>query len=258
MDAPSSTGGVVLESEGSHPDQSPAPGLDVPGRLTVRVEKKRVRRTLTRRYWAIAAAGPLLVTAALATLQAPGLEQAVAANAEEQLEAPKFDGVRLEVDGRHVTAMVPVGTRTDQVEKAVASADGVASVLSRRGFASGAEKRACDDLQGKVDRATDQQSIPFDGTSARLTSSGVRMVEEVASLLEACGPAVAVVGGHADSGVSDAAALSLQRARAIAAELQEHGVADDRIQTRGYGDEFPLSTTDAAQNHRGSISARVS
>lgn len=257
MDAPHPDGGTALiADDGSAGD--PVPDAGAPGRLELAVVKQRVRRPLGRLFWAAATVTPLLLTAALVTSQAPALEEAVAANAERRLDGPKFAGVRVNVDGRQVTARVPAGTDAERVEQVLAAAPGVASVQSSRGFASAAEKRACEGLQAKVDRATGQQRIPFVGTSAQLTSTGSRMVAQSARLLKACGPAVAVVGGHADGGVGDAASLSLARARTIAQALKRQGIAADRLETRGYGDQFPLETRNGAQNHRGTITVRVS
>ncbi len=67
---------------------------------------------------------------------------------------------------------------------------------------------------------------------------------------------IVAVDGHTDSRpirtpagkpFKDNAALSLLRARAVAALLREQGVAANRIKVRGWGDTRPLETNDTAE-----------
>jgi outer membrane protein OmpA-like peptidoglycan-associated protein len=66
------------------------------------------------------------------------------------------------------------------------------------------------------------------------------------------------VGGHTDEDTDGGGALSLERARVIVRALEAAGVDGNRLEPRGYGDQFPVdeADTDAARqaNQRGSIS----
>jgi outer membrane protein OmpA-like peptidoglycan-associated protein len=148
---------------------------------------------------------------------------------------------------------VPTGTEIENVRAVVDALPGVLSVTTTSVYASAKEARACEGLQGKLDRATRSQRILFVPGSARLTGAGAGMVGAVGRLLTACGSAAVVVGGHADEDTANGSALSLQRAKILAGALQRSGVAKKRMELRGYGDQFPLSDKSRAENERGSV-----
>jgi outer membrane protein OmpA-like peptidoglycan-associated protein len=220
------------------------------------VEKHRVRRPLAAAFWVAALVVPLGLTALVGAVSGPTLEADLVAEARTALKDAGVTGVRLEADGRQLVAKVPTGTDADQVRSVVDGVPGVLAVTTESVYASAKEARACTDLQDKLDDATNDQRILFDRGSAQLTGSGLGMVRATGKLLVACGSASVVVGGHADGDTPDGANLSLRRAKALAAALHRAGVADRRMDIRGYGDQFEVSEGQRAQNERGSVVVR--
>jgi outer membrane protein OmpA-like peptidoglycan-associated protein len=148
---------------------------------------------------------------------------------------------------------VPTGTKLDRVRTVVGGVPGVLSVEATSVYASKKEARACDGLQGKLDKATDGQRILFTPGSARLTSAGEGRLSAAGRLLTACRAASVVVGGHADGDTANGSNLSLARAKVLRAALKRAGVAPQRMELRGYGDQFSESDVPRADNERGSI-----
>lgn len=221
------------------------------------VDRHRVRRPLGRLFWVTALLVPALLTAYVGLSRGPALEQELRREVEAVLAAADLADVDVRVDGRQVTALVPTGRDPVTTAHLVEAVPGVLAVSTREVYASAEEERACTDLQAKLDKATAGQRIPFAGSSAALGGSGRTMVASAAALLRACGAAEVVVGGHADSSARDAGALSLARARAVIAALVRAGVAEDRLEPRGYGDQFELDdgvgAASRAKNQRGSL-----
>jgi outer membrane protein OmpA-like peptidoglycan-associated protein len=114
-----------------------------------------------------------------------------------------------------------------------------------------------------VDKTTwfDFDRLLFDTGKATLQTSSYEQLGNIAKILKAF-PAVNVkVGGYTDN-VGDKAAnltLSSDRAKNVAAEIAKLGVAANRLEAEGYGDEHPVASNDTeegrAQNRR--ISLRV-
>jgi outer membrane protein OmpA-like peptidoglycan-associated protein len=227
---------------------------------TVVVETRTVRRPVGRVYWVGVVIVVLLLTIGVGVSRGPGIEQALKKDVLAALEGAGFKDVRVSVDGRMITANVPNGVDADEVKKVVSDVDGVSAVSAMLVYASYAEARDCTNLQQKLDKATRNQRIPFQGASTRLTSEGAAMVRGVAKLLGACKTAVVYVGGHTDPGTRLGSTLSLDRAKVMAKLLKSLGVAKERLEPRGYGDQFPVdkSRTDAgrAKNERGSVVVR--
>lgn len=240
----------------------PQPAFDPSVLPTGRLVTCRVRylRRPRRGFWVLVVLLPALVAAGVAHLEIPRLERTLAHQARAALRAEGLDDVRVEADGRSVIARVPTGRAPRAVEKALAPVAGVAGVELVAVYASRAEARACRDLQGKVDRATRHQRIPFVGATDRLTPGGHSMLLSVARLLRACGLGTVTVGGHADSHTVDGSTLSLHRAWAMVAVLAHAGVDKKRLLARGYGDQFPVDEGDGpmaqARNQRGSLTVR--
>ncbi len=220
-------------------------------------EKRALRRPLGSRYAAVFFVLPVLLTVLVGYTSLGSVEGDLHDDAVAGLSESGIANVRLELDGRDVTALVPTGQDPEPVQDALARVSGIASVQIRRVYASKEEERACTDLQAKLDKVTNDQRIPFAGTSKQLTANGLRMMGEVATLLNSCGQAVVTVGGHADSRTSNGSTLSLQRARVMVRFLRQSGVGPSRLKPRGYGDQFPISDgrspSDQAANHRGSV-----
>lgn len=227
------------------------PAPPAPPQLRV-VEKHRVRRPLAAAFWVVALVVPLGLAALVGAVSGPDLESALVDDAQTALEKAGVTGVRLVADGRQVVAEVPTGTDAGQVRTVVGDVPGVLAVRTESVYASAKEARACTDLQAKIDRATRNQRILFTPGSAQLTSAGQGMARETGRLLAACASASVVVGGHADGDTPDGANLSLKRAKGLAAVLKQAGVAKNRMDLRGYGDQFEVAEQ-RAQNERGSV-----
>ena len=227
---------------------------------TIIVESRTVRRPLTRKFWITTLVVPVLMTIGIGVSAGPGLEQSLKKDVQIALEDADLRNVAVAVDGRMVTASVPSGVEVESVKKVVDEVPGVSAVSTKDVYASYAEARDCADLQAKLDKATRDQRIPFDGTSTRPTSEGTKMLAEVAKLLDACQVAVVYVGGHTDPSTRYGSTLSLDRARVMTKYLKDAGIDADRLEPRGYGDQFPVdkSGTNAAKarNERGSIIVR--
>ncbi|HET6562714.1 MAG TPA: OmpA family protein [Marmoricola sp.] len=226
---------------------------------TVVSERHRVRRSLPRLFWVVAVVVPLALTALVGLTRGPAIEATLVGQAREALVAEGIKGVGLVADGRRLTARVPTGRDPSKVSQVLSGVSGVSAVKTTDVYANRAEARACAELQRKLDRATDGQRIGFEGSSTRLTASGRQAVTAVAGLLEACRPAVVTVGGHTDGSTYNGPEISLARARAVIDLLVRAGVKRERLEARGYADQFPLVEHDdvasRARNQRVSVVA---
>lgn len=242
MDAPNATN-----------DEAPLSG-------TIVVESRTVRRPLSRNFWLTAVLVPLLVTIGVGVSAGPGIENALKKDVQHALSDAGLENVAVRVDGRMVTADVPTGVEADTVKSVVDRVDGVSAVSTNLVYGSYAEAKGCADLQAKLDKATRNQRIPFQGGSARVSADGTKMLREVATLLDGCQAAVVYVGGHTDPATRYGSTLSLDRARLMAKTLKSFGIDSDRLEPRGYGDQFPLDKSGTAagraRNERGSIIVR--
>jgi outer membrane protein OmpA-like peptidoglycan-associated protein len=229
---------------------------------TVVSERHRVRRPLPRLFWVVAFVVPLALTALVGLTRGPALEATLVSQARSALVEEGIKGVRLTADGRRLTAGVPTGRDAEKVSQVLAGVSGVSAVKTADVFADAAEARACKALQTKLDRATKGQRIPFEGSSTRLSATGRQMVAEVGALLRACRPAAVVVGGHTDGSTYNGPEISLRRARVVIDLLTRAGVQRQRLEPRGYADQFPLAerddATSRALNQRASVAADVS
>jgi OmpA-OmpF porin, OOP family len=93
--------------------------------------------------------------------------------------------------------------------------------------------------------------LHFESGSARLTSEGQRTATALLAVLKAYPSVNVVLEGHTDA-TGDATAnkaLALQRAEAVKQMLVKGGVAADRIEAQGYGQERPVAdnTNDAGR-----------
>ena len=239
-------------------DTSNAPTDDGIPSGTVVVHTRTVRRPVGKVYWVSAVVTVLLLTIALGVSGGPGLEQTLKKDVLRALEGAGLEDIAVSVDGRMVTANVPTGADAGAVKDVVSKVDGVSAVTAMLVYASYSEAQGCADLQSKLDRATDNQRIPFQGSSTRPTAAGAQMLRAVAKLLEGCKPAVVYVGGHTDPGTRFGSTISLDRARTMTKALQSLGIAPNRLAPRGYGDQFPFdkSGKNEARNERGSIIVR--
>jgi outer membrane protein OmpA-like peptidoglycan-associated protein len=241
-------------------DTPAAPAAVEPTSRSLVVEKHRVRRPVGPLYWLALVLLPVGMAAFVGFTQGPAIEDTLKADASAALKQAGYTGVTLVMDGRTITAKVPTGQDPQAVEDTLSGVPGVMSAEAEEVYASAKEARACENMQSKIDRATNKQRIPFVGESARLSATGQAMVREVGRLLLACRAADVTVGGHTDSSTFDGSDISLERARVIIRMLKAAGVESDRLDPRGYGDQFPIDDGDSkaarARNQRGSIAVK--
>jgi outer membrane protein OmpA-like peptidoglycan-associated protein len=227
---------------------------------TVVVETRTVRCPAGKVYWVGAVIVVMLLTMGVGVSRGPGIEQALKKDVLTALDDAGFKDVSVSVDGRMVTANVPTGVEADEVKEVVSDVDGVSAVSAMLVYASYAEARDCADLQAKLDKATGNQRISFQGESTQPSREGTNKLRAVAKLLEACGSAVVYVGGHTDSGTRFGSTVSLDRAKVMVRLLKGWGIAKQRLEPRGYGDQFPIDKSRGAaaraKNERGSIVVR--
>lgn len=239
---------------------TPTTSTDDASTGTLVVETRTVRRPLGRVFWVCAVLVPVMLTIGIGVSRGPTIEQLLKKDVQTALVAADIDGVGLRVDGRIVTAEVPTGVDVDAVKKVVEDVSGVSAVSAKMVYASYAEARNCANLQAKLDKATHEQRIPFSGSSEKVTPEGDRMLRAVAKILDACKAAVVYVGGHTDPGTRYGSTISLERAKQMTKILKSYGIDGDRLEARGYGDQFPIdesrSAAARARNERGSIIVR--
>lgn len=221
-----------------------------------KVERRWARRGAGRFARAVAVLLATLTASLVAWVAAPQVERSLADDVSQALVEEGLADVGVRVDGREVTALVPSGPELTRVAQVVTATPGVLAVrLGRRSAA--AERPGCARLQRSLDRATGGQRIPFSAASAALTPAAEARLARVAILLRRCRGAQAVVGGHADGGVSDPGKISLDRARVMVRFLTGAGVRRSTLHVRGYGDQFELAAGNdpaaRARNHRGSV-----
>jgi outer membrane protein OmpA-like peptidoglycan-associated protein len=235
-----------------------APGPATEKRLVTR--RHRVRRPLGGGFWLTS----LVLVGALAAVtvltQRAATEEALEAAVKDALRSQTRADVGVVVQGRSVTVRVPAGANPKRVTRLAAQVDGVVAAESATAFEDAEQRRTCSRLDEELDRATDDQRIPFAGETTTLTAEGTALVRSAAEVLLACPVGDVVVGGHTDDDTDRGGELSLARARVILRMLEAAGVDGDRLEPRGYGDQFPIddADTDAARqaNQRGSIAAK--
>jgi OOP family OmpA-OmpF porin len=98
--------------------------------------------------------------------------------------------------------------------------------------------------------------VNFDFNKATLRPESTAVLQKAAATLQALPKLKLEVQGHTDSVGDDAynARLSNQRAEAVRAWLAGHGVAADRLSSKGYGKSTPIASNDSdegrARNRR--------
>ncbi|HEX5056339.1 MAG TPA: OmpA family protein [Gammaproteobacteria bacterium] len=91
-------------------------------------------------------------------------------------------------------------------------------------------------------------NILFDSNKAELKPGADNSLDRIASVLQEHPEHSLVVEGFTDSLGEEKhnAELSGQRAEAVKSALVQRGVSADRIDTRGYGERFPIATNDTS------------
>lgn len=94
--------------------------------------------------------------------------------------------------------------------------------------------------------------VLFGTDMARLTPDGMRTAQKLADILKQNPQRAVLIEGFTDSTGSAAhnQQLSERRAAAVHNALQELGVAAERVAIRGYGEAYPVTSNDTAQNRQ--------
>ncbi|TAN69091.1 MAG: DUF4398 domain-containing protein [Methylobacter sp.] len=94
--------------------------------------------------------------------------------------------------------------------------------------------------------------VLFDTNKALLKSNAMRNVQKLADFLTRYSQYKVLVEGHTDSvGSNDLnQALSDRRASAVRIALVDMGIRTDRVNTRGYGERFPIAGNDSAASRQ--------
>lgn len=163
----------------------------------------------------------------------------------------------LDIDGNSVRISGQVGSEAvrQQVASAIANAAGPSYVLKNALSGGGQTK------QDVLDRALAGRIIEFQSGSATLTDGGRGILDEMAAALQQVGDQQVQVIGHTDSvGARQAnVGLSLQRAIAVKAYLEQRGVSADHLGVQGFGPDRPVAdnTTDEGRARNRRIEFRV-
>uniref|UniRef100_UPI0037523702 OmpA family protein n=1 Tax=Undibacterium sp. TaxID=1914977 RepID=UPI0037523702 len=94
--------------------------------------------------------------------------------------------------------------------------------------------------------------VLFDTNQSRLSPEGMRIAQKLADVLQQNPQRMVLAEGFTDSVGSDAynQALSQRRSDAVRNALQGMGVSRDRINSRGYGESFPVAGNQTADERR--------
>jgi len=94
--------------------------------------------------------------------------------------------------------------------------------------------------------------VLFDTNQARLSSGGLRSMDQLVAFLQQYPQRKALVEGFTDNVGSEGMneALSERRANAVRTALTSRGVAAERISTHGYGEAYPAASNDDAQGRQ--------
>jgi outer membrane protein OmpA-like peptidoglycan-associated protein len=204
-------------------------------------------------YWAYGAQGFRPAADAGKTVAAPVVEKKVAA------PAPAPAPVAAPAPAKStILAGVPTATGLKYTLPGGASID----VLK-----DGVENKLIDFITGpsEVDKKTwfNFDRLSFETASTDLTASSKAQVEAIVAILKAY-PAVKVkIGGYTDNQGDPQANMKLSDARAkrVADEIAKLGIAADRVEAEGYGEQFPVGDNATpegrAKNRRTALSVRA-
>ncbi len=117
---------------------------------------------------------------------------------------------------------------------------------------------------GSSGASTEPVNFDFDGVnfqtgSANITAESMRQLNNLASLMTAYPNSAIRVEGHTDNTGNAAAnkTLSEKRAASVKQTLMDKGIAGDRLESAGFGQESPIASNDTdegrAQNRRVSV-----
>ena len=169
----------------------------------------------------------------------------------------QVSGGELKIDGNSVRISGQVGNEAErqQVASALATAAGP-SYLVKNALRSGGNQ-----TQDLLDQALADRIIEFQSGSATLAPAGRAILDEMVIALRQVGNQQVQVIGHTDDVGARGAnvALSLQRAIAVKAYLEQRGVAADNLSVQGFGPDRPIAdnATDEGRARNRRIEFRV-
>ena len=94
--------------------------------------------------------------------------------------------------------------------------------------------------------------ILFSTGKAQLKPDGIRNVQKLGDFLARYPQNKVSVEGHTDSVGSNSynQGLSERRAFSVRSALTDMGISNDRVATRGYGEEFPVASNNNAESRQ--------
>ncbi|OIQ32681.1 MAG: hypothetical protein BM559_11045 [Roseobacter sp. MedPE-SWchi] len=103
---------------------------------------------------------------------------------------------------------------------------------------------------GRFDILSRSRSVNFAPGTSRLDQKSVDFLDGLFDIVSRCPDMVIEVGGHTDDKGSAASntRLSQRRANSVVRYLSNKGIAQQRLQSVGYGESIPLVPNDTAQN----------
>ncbi len=198
------------------------------------------------RWWFALLLLPASLTALLVYTSGGSIENKLQHETLVALETAGVAGTTVQVAGRTATVRVPTGQNEQKALAAAETVIGLGGVEVQHVARNAAEERACNELSAKLETLVGARGIGFDGSATGLSRAGAAVVHKVARLLVRCPSAEVTVNGYTDGSVLSGSNVSLRRAEAVRRMLVGDGVKPARIQTRGYGDSFPVSQKDTA------------
>ncbi len=185
-------------------------------------------------------------------------EVARAKSAEDQLKdaAAQRDQVRLEARTAEAEA---AKRRADQARMDAEAAQAqAASAEAAKGDAQARAAALAAQLADLQAKQTERGivitfgDVLFSTDSANLTSQGMAVAQRLADVLRDNPDRSVLVEGFTDSTGSDAYNLQLsqRRAEAVRAALSQMGIDRSRIETRGYGEAYPVASNATASERQ--------
>jgi outer membrane protein OmpA-like peptidoglycan-associated protein len=208
----------------------------------------------------IAAPGCVLLLACLAVYTVPRYTANVSADLREQvagrLKAADITGVIATLDGRDLvlSGNVASGSERSSVATTVLSVPGVRAVRNdvmvvEQVTDPDPPAVSLETIQARVTTLLQESGIEFEKGKARLEPSSQPLLDEIAHLLKQAPLSSIRVEGHTDNtGQAEYNQnVSLTRAQAVVDYLAGQGVAADRLEAVGVGQERPVASNDTRE-----------
>ncbi|MGW8206978.1 MAG: OmpA family protein, partial [Hyphomicrobiaceae bacterium] len=145
---------------------------------------------------------------------------------------------------------VPGGQISDALKALLAERESWGTEPSKGGTPAAAVPRSAEaaDCEAKLRDAASKGVILFASSSANLRAKSNATLNQLAKVAKGCSKGRIRVEGHTDSTgrASFNKRLSERRAQAVAAYLTKAGVAKDRVEAVGYGQEKPVASNNTA------------